>query len=92
MAEFSYVGRFGMKRLTHQHGQMTIEAVLLLMIMVSVFTLVHREIYKRKLLAQIVSGPWAQMQGMIENGAWVAVDSKSMHPNVFGRRASPEPM
>ena len=83
-----------MKRFSSERGQMTIEAVLILMILVMVFTMVHKQISSKKYLNQIVSGPWAYMQGMIENGVWVAGGdaSKNLHPNVFGRRASPEPM
>lgn len=82
-----------MKRLRNRNGQMTVEAVLLLTIMVGFFTIVHRRISEKQLLSQIVSGPWSYIQGMIENGVWVpAASGKTMHPNVFGRRASPEPI
>jgi len=71
---------------------MTVEAILILVIMVAIFTIVHREISKMKLLNQIVSGPWSYVAGMIEDGVWMPVGSaKTYHPNVFGRRASPEP-
>ncbi len=81
------------KRLTNNRGQMTVEAVLLLVIFVAVFTFTHKEISKRKWLNQIVAGPWSYMAGMIENGVWMPAEgSKTYHPNVFGRRASPEPI
>lgn len=81
-----------MNHLRSQRGQFTVEAVLILTIMVGVFTLLHREISKRQLLNSIVSGPWSHIAGMIESGVWVPAEgAKTYHPNVFGRRASPEP-
>jgi hypothetical protein len=78
--------------LKNQKGQMTMEAVLLLVIMVSMFTVVHRQISSRNLLSTIVRGPWEYVGGMISNGVWKAGNTKEMHPNVFKRRASPEPL
>jgi len=80
-------------RLRSKSGQMTIEAILILMLMVSIFTLTQRKIKESGYFRQIVSGPWAHIAGMIENGVWKPVDEgKKTHPNVFGRRASPEPI
>lgn len=82
-----------MKHVSSQRGQMTIEAVLILVIMVSFFTVLHRQVSSTKMLSKIVSGPWSFMQGMIENGVWMPGDTgKTAHPNVFNRRASPEPI
>lgn len=76
----------------NENGQMTMEAVLLLVILVGVFTLVHRKIAGGEYLSKIVSGPWGHMQGMISNGVWKAGNSNNMHPNAFDRRATPEPL
>lgn len=82
-----------MKHLRNRRGQMTIEAVLLLMIFVAIFTVVHRGIKGKNYLSEIVSGPWTYVQGMVQNGVWSSGDTASnLHPNVFGRRASPEPL
>jgi hypothetical protein len=78
--------------LRNQKGQMTMEAVLLLVIIVAMFTLVHRQISDRNMLSSLVRGPWGYVSGMISNGVWKGGDTKSMHPNVFKRRASPEPI
>lgn len=78
--------------LRNQRGQMTIEAVLLLVIMVAIFTVVHRSISSRNMLSQIVQGPWGYVSGMISNGVWKGGDTKIYHPNVYKRRASPEPI
>ncbi len=78
--------------LRNKKGQMTIEAVLLLVIMVAVFTVVHRTISEGEYLSKIVSGPWGYMQGMVANGVWKSGNSNNMHPNAFDRRATPEPI
>lgn len=75
-----------------QKGQMTVEAILLLVIFVGIFLVTQRTFKSKKYLAQVVSGPWSYVQGMIESGVWLPADSsKSKHPNKFNRRASPEP-
>lgn len=80
------------KHLSNNKGQLTIEAVLLLVIMVAIFTVTHRTISKGEWMSKIVTGPWSYMQGMISNGVWKSGDTKNLHPNVFKRRASPEPL
>ena len=74
-----------------QKGQVTIEAVLLITIMLGVSTFAHKAISSRGLLSQLVSGPWSYVAGMISNGVWKGGDSSSLHPNRFQRRASPRP-
>lgn len=76
----------------NENGQMTMEAVLLLVIMVGVFTVTHRKISEGEYLSKIVSGPWGYMQGMVANGVWKAGNSNNLHPNSFDRRATPEPL
>jgi hypothetical protein len=80
-------------RLRNQKGQMTIEAVLLLVIFVAMFKMVQQSIKDKNFLSNMVSGPWTYVQGMIQNGVWAPGDAgAATHPNIFGRRASPEPI
>lgn len=82
-----------MKKLRSQKGQMTVEAVLLLVIFVAFANVATRAIKEKEFLAQMVSGPWSFLQGMVQNGVWAEANSGSdLHPNVYGRRASPEPI
>ena len=75
-----------------QNGQMTLEAVLLLVIGMTFVTVASEQIKSRNLLSTMVSEPWAYIQGMTQNGVWQSASAgTSLHPNVFGRRASPEP-
>lgn len=79
-------------RLKNEKGQMTVEAILLLVIFVGIFMVTQRVFKSKKYLSQIVSGPWSYIQGMIESGVWMpAEEGKVRHPNRFTRRASPEP-
>jgi hypothetical protein len=81
------------KRLRSNKGQMTIEAVLLMTIMVAFFATTRKIISGQNYMSKLVSGPWSHVAGMIENGVWKpALTSKQLHPNVFDRRASPEPL
>lgn len=77
--------------LRRQKGQVTVEAVLLMVIMTAVFTFTHNAISKGEWLSKLVSGPWSYVQGMISNGVWRGGNSNTYHPNVFARRASPRP-
>lgn len=77
--------------LRQQKGQVTIEAVLLMVIMLAVSTYTHRAMSSGEFLSKLVAGPWSYVQGMISNGVWMAGNSNSLHPNRFQRRASPEP-
>lgn len=81
-----------MNLLHSQKGQMTLEAVLLLVIGVTFVTIASASLKKQNVLATLVSEPWGYMQGMIQNGIWSTADGGiNDHPNSFGRRASPRP-
>ena len=74
----------------NQKGQMTIEAVLILALMVSIIFAVTNGIKNKKYLTQLVEKPWTYVAGMIENAYWAPVrDGKGKHPNHIGRHASP---
>jgi hypothetical protein len=82
-----------MKLLRNQKGQMTIEAVMLLVIALAFAKVSTAAIKEQDFLRNMVSGPWTYLQGMIQNGVWSdGNNSSNLHPNVYGRRASPEPI
>lgn len=82
-----------MKHLKSSKGQMTVEAVLLMTIMVAGFLAVQKAFKGNDYLAKVVNGPWSLVQGMVENGVWASADAgRAKHPNNYARRASPEPM
>lgn len=82
-----------MKALQNNRGQMTVEAVLLLVVFVAFMQIANGAIKEQDFLRKMVSGPWLYLQGMIQNGVWAEGNAGSdIHPNVYGRRASPEPL
>ncbi|HVK61795.1 MAG TPA: hypothetical protein VM432_09610 [Bdellovibrionales bacterium] len=75
--------------LANSKGQMTIEMVLILTILLGAAVGVTRAMKSNQVLAAIVEGPWASMQGMIEDGVWVpAGKSKASHPTMRSRHRS----
>lgn len=69
-------------RARSERGQMTIEMMLLLLGLFGGAYALSRTAQEQKWMQSLVSGPWKPMQGMIEDGAWVAQDSKSYHPSI----------
>ena len=81
-----------MKRALHslnQRGQMTIETMLLITIFLIVALTVQNRMIQQGWAKQLVEGPWTRVQGMIENGVWMApAAGKKFHPSAFGRHGS----
>lgn len=74
-----------------QDGQMTIEAVLILVVLASFALAASRAFRDRQILQSIVGSPWGHMRGMIENGIWDPTTPNSYHPNSKKRHASTKP-
>ncbi len=73
-----------------QSGQITVEAVLVLTILVSTVFVATRTISDQQFLSRMVERPWSYLAGMIENGMWVpAVAGRGRHPNHNTRHGSP---
>ncbi len=74
----------------NEKGQMTLEAVLFLVLFFGATIIVSDYFQDEKLVAKIVSGPWDHIAGMMENGVWEPPnDSKTKHPNLINRHGSP---
>lgn len=70
------------KVLSNKNGQFVIEAVLLMVITIMLFTALMQSFKDKQILENIVSKPWQKIAGMIENGVWGdAVATKKLHPN-----------
>lgn len=70
-------------------GQMTVEMILIMVILVSLTLFVSNKFKEDELLAAVVSKPWLVLAGMLQNGVWQPVEqSNAMHPNNFVRHAS----
>lgn len=72
-----------------EKGQAVIEAVLLSIVLLGAVLLVSRYFQQEELIRRIVSGPWQNLSGMIQNGVWAPPRiSMKMHPNLHIRHVS----
>jgi hypothetical protein len=77
------------RMLRNQSGQATMEAVLIMIAIMSVVTVISRTATNQGFIRNIVEGPWSPLRGMIEDGVWMRhTISKSHHPNQFPRHQS----
>lgn len=76
-------------RRVNQRGQMTMEMLLLITIFLIVALTVQNAMLTQGWAKQLVEGPWTRVQGMIENGVWMApAPGKKFHPTMIGRHGS----
>ena len=72
----------------NQRGQMTIEAVLIMVALMSVVMFASQAARQNNLLQNAAAGPWKYMRGMIEDGIWSTQLHNPYHPNVKARHAT----
>jgi hypothetical protein len=73
----------------NQRGQMTVEAILIMTILLSVALSFSKFAQSNNLVGQVVEGPWKPIQGMIEIGVWESGEkAKSHHPSQKSRHSS----
>ncbi len=53
-----------------QRGQATIEAVLIVVVLLSAAIYVSQQFRSRKTMASLVEGPWSYIDGMAQYGVW----------------------
>lgn len=72
-----------------QKGQVIIEMVLLLVLVVGLWGLFSNYAKQQKWFENLVNGPWQRMAGMIESGVWDPPQKAALqHPNSFNRVVS----
>ncbi|MBK7843959.1 MAG: hypothetical protein IPJ71_09715 [Bdellovibrionales bacterium] len=72
-----------------QKGQSVVEAVLLAIVLLGITMFVSNFFKKEELIRKIISGPWQNLAGMIQNGVWAQRSaSMQVHPNVHRRHVS----
>ena len=70
-------------------GQSTVEMVLILSLFVTIIYIVSAQFKSNEVFANIISGPWQALSGIIQNGAWKPPDqSMGLHPNNNSRHVS----
>ena len=68
-----------------ERGQLALEAVLIVVLLLSLTIYGSREIRNRNLIGKIVSGPWQSISGMMSTGNWQSPQSaldENLHPHV----------
>ena len=72
-------------------GQVTIEAVLIMIVIVIATTMVSNFFKSNEVFKALVYSPWQSMSGMLQNGTWGAPDqTNSAHPNQGAQNRSTE--
>ncbi len=69
----------------NQNGQIAIEGVLILVLLLSLSIFASRQIKDRNLMGRIISEPWRQISGMMSTGNWKdsqAAMDENLHPHV----------
>jgi len=67
--------------LKKQKGQFVLEYILIGVMVLSVYTLIKRQIGDQNLIASIFSGPWTSIAKMMEDGTWNTSRSEDeIHP------------
>ncbi len=67
----------------NNRGQMTIEAVLTMVALFSIFVVVIKGLNEGNFLKKLIRNPWNQLAGMIENGSW-GTPEETREDNPFG--------
>lgn len=79
-----------MKNLINRRGQMVIELVLMMTVLLGFVFLVSSSFRDNNFVAQLVSGPWQNLAGMMQNGVWATPEAgMSQHPNSYNRWSTP---
>lgn len=71
--------------LTNQQGQLAIEGVLIVVLLLSLSIFASRYIRDQNLMGKMVSEPWRQIAGMMATGNWRPTQSAlddNLHPHV----------
>lgn len=78
--------------LKDRRGQLMIEAILLMVLLVGLLTVITRYLRDNNTIPNLVSEPWGQIAGMTEFGNWEPPNNsnKKKHPNTFNRFFTPK--
>lgn len=78
--------------INNQKGQIIVEAVLLMVLMVSLAVLVSSKLREMQFAQKVVAGPWVMLNGMIECGVWTdCSQGAGLHPSTRNRNISLDP-
>ena len=72
-----------------QRGQMTIEAVLIMTVLLGIVTAASAQFRSKNVMQTLAAGPWQYVRGMIECGIWDKTLANPHHPNAKTRHLTP---
>ena len=76
-------------KLKEQSGQMIVESVLIMTMLVGFAYLITSSLRGNEVVSRLVSGPWTNLAGIIQNGAWAPPQaSMARHPSDFNNKIS----
>lgn len=76
-------------KLKEQSGQMIVEAVLIMTMLMGFAYFISSAIRGNEIFSRLVSGPWTNLSGVIQNGVWAPPNTGvKLHPANFDRRIS----
>lgn len=80
------------RRLRSNSGQFVVEAVLLMIVTISLIIYATKYARDNHWMANLIAGPWKKVAGMLETGVWEDPSTaKGKHPNRLDRHRSPYP-
>lgn len=69
-------------RRMNQKGQQVVEAVLIMVVFMAFTTMVASYFKDKEVLKRLISGPWVNLAGMLQNGVWLPKEKGAVsHPN-----------
>ena len=78
-------------KLKEQGGQMIVESVLIMTMLVGFAFFISSYFRSNEIVAKLISSPWTNLAGVIQNGTWApATQNMRLHPSDMDRRISLE--
>jgi len=75
--------------LRNRSGQMVTEMILLMTVLLAITFTISSYFKNDEIFKKLVSGPWLNLSGMIQNGVWASPkDGMKNHPNHHRRHVS----
>ncbi len=78
-----------LRPLKNQSGQQVTEAILIMVVFMAMTLMVAQYFKSQEVLKNLVTGPWTNLAGMLQNGVWQPAQSGALsHPNGHSRHIS----
>ena len=76
--------------MVNKKGGIIIEAILIMVLFMSLAIYVQREFKSKELASKLITSPWNKFDSMIRNGNWTSDrdESDSLHPSHSNRHTS----